>query len=490
MPRAELVLALDLGTTCFKGALIDRDGRIRGLGRVLVEKDCGGGRCELPVERFWRTLRRAVEHSLRQAGANVRDIRAISYSSQANSFLLLDEGKEPVTPLILWPDLRAAEPPGDLWLDDLWAGSEFLEITGLGLGGPEFCARKLKWFQQQRPDLWARCVYVQSLSDYLVFSLTGLRVGDQATAALLGLLDVVRGTWWSDALRAVGVRREQLSQPLLPGTEAGPTVEAATTLLNLPAGIPLVLGTLDHHAAAMGAGIRSVDVPSVSIGTVLACVRYQPIFSSKPGCALGPGPRGWYPFLMIAFENRGTAILDRHLQSRRFRGPIERALALADAAPIGSNGVMAVPIEGGDIAFVGGRSPSPTEGELVRSLIECSSVGLLALIERLYPGVAPRRVVAAGGGTRSDFWPRLLADLCGVEVAISPHGETAAIGAGMLAAVVADWFGAIDDVSTAWTARGRVIEPDPSRHAAYRRWVDRYRAFTHEMSSPGVPDRN
>jgi xylulokinase len=486
MPSPELVLAVDLGTTCFKAALIDRGGTIRGLGRVTVEKDSEGDRCELPVERFWENLREAITQALQESGAGVEVIRALSYSSQANSFILLDSSQNPLTPLILWPDRRAAELPADPRLESLWGRPDFLLRTGLGIHGHEFCVPKLDWFRRQRPEIWAKCSYIQSLSDYLVFSLTGRRCGDQGTTALLGLWDLSRRTWWNEALLAAGFSPQQLSEPLPPGAQAGVTNAAARTHLRLPAGIPLAVGSLDHHAAAIGAGIRSSDVPSMSIGTVLACMRYQKELSPMPRCVLGPGTHG-YPYYMLAFENSGTATIDRYHRRCHPTLPMGEMLASADAVPIGSNGLMVCPVEGrASEAFSG--TLDFRKGEVVRAHMECSAASLLGLIERLYPDSMPNRVVATGGGTRSNVWLRLFADLCGIEFVVPRNGETACLGAGMLAALEAGWFSDILDVTTAWSSYSAVVEPDASRHAVYKQWINKYRAWVDKQCASGPAD--
>ncbi len=284
--------------------------------------------------RILAYLRHAITHALKGAGARGDAIRGLCYSSQANSFLLLDEGQRPLTPLILWPDRRAAQLPPDPGLQALWSRPDFLSTTGLGLHGSEFCAAKLSWFRRRDPALWNACCQVRTISDYLVFSLTGVPVGDQGTAAMLGLWNLGARSWWDEALQAVGIRREQLSEPLPPGTVGGTTCAAATELLGIPAGIPLAVGSLDHHVAAIGAGICSVDAPSISIGTVVACVRYQQRCEPLPGCASGPGTHG-YPFYLLAFEENGTGALDRYHRENRRDMLFAEMLSTVESIPVG-----------------------------------------------------------------------------------------------------------------------------------------------------------
>src|SRR5882762_5378863 len=110
-----LLLGIDLGTSYFKVGLFEPTGELRGLGRVPVNKlTPAPGRCELAVDEFWRALRHGLTDALAQAGGTARDIIALSYSSQATTFLLLDANDAPLTPLIVWTDSRGAPVPPDL----------------------------------------------------------------------------------------------------------------------------------------------------------------------------------------------------------------------------------------------------------------------------------------------------------------------------------------------------------------------------------------
>ena len=86
----DLVLGIDLGTSYFKLGLFDRRGDLCGLGRVAVSARRPDDGCQLDADRFWSLLREGLEQALGDAKADAADIRAVSYASQANSFLLLD----------------------------------------------------------------------------------------------------------------------------------------------------------------------------------------------------------------------------------------------------------------------------------------------------------------------------------------------------------------------------------------------------------------
>ena len=216
-----LLLGIDLGTSYFKVGLFDQAGTLKGLGRVAVPKQTPArGRCELPVEDFWQVLRRGLEEALTEAGANAAQIAGLSYSSQANTFVLLDRWDRPLTPLVIWTDERG-EAGLEEELQQFSDSAAFGHRTGFqGITGA-WAVAKWRWWQKNQPQQWAETRRVMTLSDYFTFSLTGERVGDASTAAFLGLYDLAGRQWWPEALNAFRIDPDLLSDPLPPGTRCG-----------------------------------------------------------------------------------------------------------------------------------------------------------------------------------------------------------------------------------------------------------------------------
>ncbi|MCD4825431.1 MAG: hypothetical protein K8S55_12610 [Phycisphaerae bacterium] len=475
----ELILGIDLGTSYFKLGLFDRAGKLHGLGKVPVQTDNGDGSlCELPVERFWAVLRQGLDDALAEAGAAAEDVAAMAYSSQANSFILLDEHDKPLTPLILWPDARAGQI--DPAVRQLSERDDFLGVTGIGIGcDNQFAVAKLKWFQRQCPELWAGAARIMTISDYLVFSLTGRAVGDAGTASLLGLWDVSRQRWWDDALRLIGIAPSQLSPPLAPGTAAGNLTAEATGRLGLKPAIPLAVGSLDHHVAAIGAGVGQACQFSESTGTVLACLRLTDEFNPMRNCCAGPGVggRGYY---QLAFENNGASVLEWYHRNHAPRISIPELVAMAADIPPGSDGLIALPSANkySDLDGFLSRTPDHKHGHFVRAIMESTAASLMGLVDNLCREGRPSRIVATGGGARSDLWLQMKADMLDVEFVAPACKEPACMGAAMLGSVAAGWFADLADAAKAWAADRRVFRADPETHAAYLQWHRRYIEIT------------
>lgn len=422
----KLFLGIDLGTSYFKVGLFDEVGILHGLGRVAVPKVTPfPDACELPVDQIWSLLRQGLNEALVQAGARSAEIAGISYSSQANSFLLLDAADRPLTPLVVWKDLRARTVPAELAAFGLT--DEFARAVGFRGMIPELAQVKWTWFRAERPELWSRARRVMTLSDYLTFELTSERVGDSGTASLLGLFDLRAKQWWGEALTIAGVAKDALSIPLPPGTRAGQTTRRASELLGLPAGIPYAVGGLDHHVAGLGGGLGPLADVSISTGTVLAAISLTDDPAAEPGCYHGPhvSPTSYY---RLAFDSGGTEQIE---ELRRGLAPDLSIPKLIEAAA----------------SVDAGRGEDGSAAIAARRFLERIASCQRSLIGRVLGNREPRAVVANGGLTRSTAWLQLDADLLGVPVIEPTCTEAACLGAALIGGVAAGVFASFDEAA-------------------------------------------
>jgi xylulokinase len=100
------------------------------------------------------------------------------------------------------------------------------------------------------------------------------------------------------------------------------------------------------------------------------------------------------------------------------------------------------------------RAAYEAAGFVVRHIIELGGAA----------GLAPRRIVASGGGTRVDAWVRALADCTGLPVDVVAVPEGAALGSAFVARCVAGLETSMTDAAR-WVRIERTVEPDHD-------WVD------------------
>lgn len=429
-----LLLGVDLGTSYFKVGVFDETGEARGLSRIAVERsESAPGRAELPVEVFWETLRRGVAAALAEAQARRSDIAGLSYSSQANTFVLVDAADRPLTPLILWTDRRAEDLDGAG--RDFADSAEFARTVGFRGMSPLWAVAKWHWFQRRQPEIWTRCARAMTLSDYFTRSLTGEAVGDSGTAAFLGLLDLGRGEWWPQALHAFGIDAALLSQPLRPGSPAGCLSGPGSSRLGLRPGIAYAVGGLDHQVAALGSGLGTLADASISTGTVLAAMRRVTHPEAVPGCYHGPD---FHPgeFYRLAFNADGAGKLDRLVREHAPHAEIGELISRALGSAPGATSAAA-------------ESVPPAVLRDLRDLLVAIADSQRELLERIGRSAPLRRIVATGGGARSEAWLQLKADRFGVPIVTPASSERACLGAAMVAAVAAGVWRNLAEASAA-----------------------------------------
>ncbi len=456
----EYVLGIDLGTSYFKLGLFDKKSKLCGLGRIAVEKDTGDGSlCELPTERFWNLLQKGLRDACKQAKAEFSDIKAIGYSSQASSFLLLDEHDTPLTPLILWPDQRADDVFSEV--KKLWQQKDFLRTTGLGIDcNNQLCINKLLWFKKERPDIWKKAKRAMTISDYLTFSLTGQYSGDSGTASLLGLLDVQRLKWWNKAFDILGLDTTMFSNPLCPGTILNGINKTKQQFLGLNPDVPFVIGSLDHHVAAIGAGVGTIADISESTGTVLACVNFTKKYDPQKNICIGPGLENGH-FYQLTFDANGAAGLQWYQETYAPDLSIEQLVQMAEKVKPGCEGLMAHSREDtykslSDFKHI---KDSHGHGHFVRAIMESTARSLVELIHKLSKEKKPQRIVATGGGAKSDLWLQIKVDLTNTEFITTACDEPACSGAAMLTAAAAGWFEPAWNIPRNWATINKSFQP-------------------------------
>ncbi len=435
-----LLLGFDFGTSYFKAGLFDPAGALCGLGRMAVPVEgAPAATRELPTETFWRLAREALDEALRQAGARTADIAGVSYASQANTFLLLDDAGAELTPLIVWSDRRAEVAPGDAAFSST---DVFQRAVGFRDLAPESAVTKCRWWQRERRAEWGRARRLMTLSDYFTWAITGETAGDASTAALLGLYHLGERRWWPAALQHFGFAELQLVTPRAPGMACGATSDAARARLGLPAGIPVAVGALDHHAAAIGAGVGTLADASLSTGTVLAALCLVPEVEPIRGCFHGPHSDG-AQYYRLAFDPRGAGELEKF---QREHAPARSLDQLIDAALRDAS-----------------RAIAPSEAEAlerrhVRAILDHITAAQRALLHAILPaGKALRAVAVTGGGARNAAWLEHTARALGVPVIASTAAERACLGAAVFAAGAAK-------ILPSLTAAGRAMVRDVANH--------------------------
>ena len=389
-----LILAIDLGSTSFKAAVVDRRLKVRGLGEARLEYHFArGGEAELEVEATWEVLRRAVRGALQAAGVQPESLRTATITSQAQTFTVLDRGGRAKTRFISWQDHRATTACSTLRrcrsLANFAAHCSFSEPL------PALQISQLKHLRQAQPGFIKEDDLILKLPAYIVWRLTGIAVMDNNLAAMSGLYSLVYRDWWPSALRVCGLRREQLPHVIPAGGIARRTTYRARAL-GLPQGLPLVLAGNDQTSGAFGAQLHENHGLLVTLGTALVayvCMRRMP--RPHPAIVRGPYPGGLA--YCLAASGSGGNVINWGQSILAGCGTDEEFFAQAARSERGARGLVFKLVRDGGAGTWHNVRRQHTVADFARSMLE-GLAGQVAVMVRQLGGAASHRPVFAGGG--------------------------------------------------------------------------------------------
>jgi xylulokinase len=159
------------------------------------------------------------------------------------------------------------------------------------------------------------------------------------------------------------------------------------------------------------------------------------------------------------------------------RWTMDELFAAAAAVAPGADGLVFLPYLAGERApifddaargaFVGLTLAHGT-AHLARAVLEGGAFAVRHVAEPiLAAGIPLHSVRIAGRPAPGDLWARIKADVLGVPALIPSVGDTAVVGAAILAAAGVGAVGGLEVGVASMTAVSRTLEPDPAATARY-----------------------
>lgn len=473
-------LGVDVGTSVVKAALFDSDGAAVAVhGRPLELRHGPNGAVEQDLEDILTGLREVVASVLSEAG---RAPELLALTGQGDGCWLTDDQFRLVRPALSWLDGRAAE------LLNEWSAGGVVERVFRANGSalfPGAPAPLLAWLDRHEAGALDAATTAGYCKDAVFGRLTGVRATDPSDSSMP--FGDGTGTGYSaEVLDATGLaHRRGLLAPITSPVPSAPLTPRGAELLGLPEGLPVSAGPFDFPACGFGGGLTEVGDALLIVGTTLGClVRADRLHTSgePAGFQVATGEPSRWLRAMPAMV--GTASLDWLLRTLGLGlDAVGEALA---TSPPGARGVSVLPYlapSGERAPFVDPAASGQITGmrlttdrhDLVRGMCE----GLAYAARHCFEAAgrpADGRLVVCGGGTRSEAWLRVFADVLGVPLELARTPEVGARGAVLVAARAR---GEALDVPT-WTAPEAVVEPDPARRTryddGYQHYLERVRA--------------
>ncbi|HTN57169.1 MAG TPA: FGGY family carbohydrate kinase [Protaetiibacter sp.] len=485
-----VTLGVDIGTSSSKGVLVDANGRIVATAVVAHEvQRPRAGFVEMDGDTWWSEFLELTRMLLAKPSADGGEIEvnAVGVSGMGPCVLLADDDDRPVRPAILYGvDTRAVEQI-DRMTDELGV-DEITRIGGSRLTS-QAAGPKIVWVADHEPEQYRAARRLFMPASWLVRKLTGAYVLDHQSASQVSpLYDVELGEWepalWSRYASGIEAPRLVWASEVV-----GEVGEQAAAVSGIPAGTPVVAGTIDAWTEAVSVGAHGVGDLMLMYGTTM--------FLIATGESALRTPSMWTT--VGAFE--GTRNLAGGLATSgaitAWLAGVTGAdyatlLAEADASGPGAKGLLMLPYFAGERTpildpdargVVAGLTVSHGRGDLYRAALEATALGVRHNVEVMRAaGADIRRIVAAGGGAQAALWLQIVSDVTGLVQEVPRETIGASYGAAFLAANAVARPGEEPRIDE-WNPVVSRIEPDSSRIAFYDELFARYRRLYESTAS-------
>lgn len=509
-------IAYDIGTTGVKTCLFSITDKIE----LLAAASEGyplyvlpGGGAEQDPDEWWDAMVKSTRTVMGKVKVDKKDIMGISFCSQMQGLVLVDENGNAVRRAMSYMDQRAREElkKGIAYGPQI-AGANVpkllkaLQITGAVACSVKDPVWKYKWVEAHEPDVFARVYKWLDVKEYLICRMTGefIMTPDSAFGALL--YDIRKGKegWSPEICKLYGVQEKHLAKIVRCTDRVGKLRKQQAEELGLEEGTAVFGGGGDASLIGVGAGAVDVGDTHIYSGTSgwVSTVVDKSIVDTGAMIAAIVGARPNHFNYFAELETAAKCVewvkdhlaldeidiyldkshdLKHHHADREvvYTNLYDYMMAVVDTVPAGSNGVIFTPwLHGNRCPFEDPNargmffniSLETGKSEMIRAVVEGVCFHMRWLLETESKKVQTSQTVRfVGGGALSDITCQIMADILGrtVETVDSPQN----IGSVGAAATIAVGVGLIKDLGEAkkLIPAAKTFYPNKADKAVYDR---------------------
>ena len=436
------LLGIDLGTTGCKSILFCEKGEI--VSEAYIEYELiktSENYIEQDASEWWKLVKKAVKEVVEKSTVNPKEIAALSISSQGISFVPVDEGGQALTNAISWLDTRAEKQA--IFLAQTIGEEELYKRTGKRLRAA-YTLPKILWIKENMPLIYNNTHKFLMGLDFITYKMTGKYVTDYSMASGTMAFNIHDKKWDDEILKEVGVDVNLLPEVQPLGCPVGFILADVAKAVGLSESTMVVLGAQDQKCAAMGSGInKGICTISLGTATAISTISEQPILDKEMRIPCFTLDKKYW-IVEAVIGTSGVSL--KWMKETFFTGNTYSELdRMVEDSSIGANNIFFYPHLQGATSpywnseargFIYGMSLSTTREDMIRSLYEGIAFQIRANLEVMEKmGAEINEIRVFGGGSKSDIWCKIIADVTGKIVHVLYTSEIANLGAAIIAGV-------------------------------------------------------
>ncbi|BBP42556.1 autoinducer-2 kinase [Thiosulfativibrio zosterae] len=499
----DVLLALDAGTGSGRAVIFDTAGHQLGVGQeewTHISEPNVPNSMAFDCAANWPLLCRCIKTAIQQANIQPEQIKAISSTSMREGIVLYNAQKQPIW-AVANVDARAGEQVK--WLHHTYPEleAEFYAASGqtFALGA----LPRLLWLQQHHPERFAHVRHINMISDWVLTELSGEIITEPSNAGTAGIFDL-KSRQFSPGLVKIcadlGISESIFPSTIETGTPVGVVSQAAAEATGLTAGTPVIAGGGDVQLGSAGLGIVELGQSAILGGTFWQQVVNIPADTPppkdmsirvNPHVVLGMSQAEGITFfsgLVMRWFRDAFCELEKHQAAAQGVDTYTLMEQQAAQVPVGSYGIL--PIFSDAMHYGHWMHASPSfinlgldaskynKASMFRALQEnaciVSALNLQAI--EAFSGVSSDTLVFAGGASKGQLWPQILADVTGKTIQIPEVKEATALGAAMAAGVGVGIYESLPQAAKTLVRWEKTYAPNLANTALYAQIAERWQA--------------
>lgn len=476
-------IGIDLGTQSMKGILMAPDGTQLAQASVSYIPDFPRPNwCEHDVTVWENALRDVVQSLIAASSVTPSEVGMIGFASQCGGVVPIGYDGVPLRKCILWLD-RRSEPQCEKIKEHI-SVEDALHLVGSAITST-LRAPKIMWLRDNEPEVYQKTMAFLEVGEYMVYFLTGELVSDYAHTSITCLYDVANREFSPRMSKITGINPDKLCEVRAAADIAGNLKKNVAEFLGLTEATQVVVGSGDQHAGSIGSGLVGPGQILNIMGTseIIAGASAAPVYDEANllKTHLHVDPKYW----QIEQGALISGACMRWYVDNLARMTYAEMNAEAAKVPAGSNGLLFLPalsgsnspeVNGYARGIFFGLTMSHTLPFLTRAVYEGCAFAFRDNINRLISmNMGDGDIIATGGGTKSELWMQIKADVVGKEIKVIKNCEPTALGAAMLAGVAQKNFSSFQEAVDQLLEYGRSYTPNPAMKSVYDNMYGFYR---------------
>ena len=478
------IAALDLGTTGCRTFIFDISGSIIASDYQEWESIYPSpSYVEQDANSWWQSINKTIESAIKKSGIDQSEIVSLSVTNQRETIVPVDKEGNPLHNALVWQDRRTTKQVE--FIAQKVGADKIYKTTGLTID-PYFSATKILWFKDNKPEIYKQTHKFLLVSDFIIHKLTGQFVTDHSNASRTMLFDINKLKYSEEIASELEINLDKMPDAIESGVDIGEiTADTAFDQKTL-----VITGAGDQQSAALGVGVVSPGEIKCTTGTgsFLLAFLEKPNFDPQKRvlCSCHAVPGTWVQEASIFTSGAVLRWFRDQLGTEECQkadvegqDPYDIMINEAQESPIGANGLLLIP------HFVGAGAPhwnpyakgivfglalGHKRRDLFRAVLEGVAYEVkknILVFESL--GIIPKELKLTGGGSRSDLWNQIYADVLGITCVRNIIEEATSLGAAILAASGAALFPDISKAAESICKVDKKWIPDQTNYEFYNR---------------------